>query len=98
MDDDTSRNGSTAEASHAEVRAGWTVLSYLISGPMLYGGLGWLLDRWLGTQVFTPVGLVGGMALALYVIVKRYVSPPPSDPTAGDGEPEVPPASDEQAP
>ena len=24
------------------------MLSYLISGPLVYGGLGWLLDRWLG--------------------------------------------------
>jgi ATP synthase protein I len=52
--------------------AGMTVFAYLLSGPLLYGGLGWLLDRWLGTSFITPLGVVGGMALAIYVIAVRY--------------------------
>ncbi len=58
--------------------AAWTVLSYLLTGPALYGGLGWLLDKWLGTTFFIVVGLLGGMALSIYVIYRRYVyvSPP----------------------
>ena len=77
MDDDTSRDGSRVGAQPG-LAAGWTVLSYLISGPLLYGGLGWLLDRWLGTQVFVPVGIVAGMALSFYLIVLRYVRPQPA--------------------
>ena len=53
----------------------WTVLAYLISGPLLYGGLGWLADRWLGTTPWLVfVGIVGGMALAVYVVWIRYGS------------------------
>jgi hypothetical protein len=52
--------------------AGWTVMAYLLTGPLLYGGLGRLLDLWLGTSFITPLGVVGGMALAIYVIAVRY--------------------------
>jgi F0F1-type ATP synthase assembly protein I len=48
------------------------VLSYLLTGPLLYGGLGWLLDRWLGTAFLAPLGIVGGMGLALYLVWVRY--------------------------
>ncbi|MDQ1294143.1 MAG: hypothetical protein QG608_2026 [Actinomycetota bacterium] len=50
----------------------WTVLARLLSGPALYGGLGWFLDGLLGTGFLFPVGIVGGMALAVYVIAVRY--------------------------
>ena len=49
-----------------------TVLAHLITGPVLYGGIGWLLDRWLGTSFLVIVGVVGGMVLSLYVIWLRY--------------------------
>ena len=62
------------DASVGEGEA-WTVLAYLISGPLLYGGLGWLADRWLGTSPWLVlVGIVGGMALAVYVVWVRYGS------------------------
>jgi hypothetical protein len=51
--------------------AAWTVLSYVITGPLLYGGLGYLLDP-LGTRFLVAVGLVGGMALAIYLVTVRY--------------------------
>jgi F0F1-type ATP synthase assembly protein I len=68
MDDDAHRpTGPAGEA------AAWTVLAYLLTGPLLYGGLGWLADRWLDTQpLFVLVGILGGMALALYVVWVRY--------------------------
>ncbi|WP_068262521.1 AtpZ/AtpI family protein [Janibacter limosus] len=58
-----------------------TVLAHLITGPILYGAIGWLLDRWLGTSVLVVVGIVGGMALSLYVIWLRYGTSqaPPTD-------------------
>jgi hypothetical protein len=52
--------------------AGLTVFAYVLAGPLLYGGLGRLLDYWLGTSFITPLGVVGGMALAIYVIAVRY--------------------------
>jgi ATP synthase protein I len=74
MADDTSRDGPVAEP-HLGAETAWTVLSYLITGPLIFGGLGWLLDRWAGTDWIVAVGLVIGMGLSLYVIVLRYVAP-----------------------
>lgn len=51
---------------------GSTVLAHLITGPVLFGGLGWLLDRWLGTTGFVALGLLLGMGLSLYIIWLRY--------------------------
>lgn len=66
-----------------------TVLAHLITGPILYGAIGWLLDRWLGTSFLVVVGVVGGMALSLYVIWLRYgtsqAPQPPSVTTSLDG-------------
>ena len=47
-------------------------LALVISGPVLFGGIGWLLDHFLHTGFLLPVGLVGGMALSLYLIWVRY--------------------------
>ena len=51
---------------------GSTVLAHLISGPLLFGGLGWLADRWLGVTLFIAIGIIGGMGLSLYTIWLRY--------------------------
>lgn len=48
------------------------VLSHLLAGPLTFGGIGYGLDRWLGWSWCVPVGIVMGMALALYVIWLRY--------------------------
>ena len=95
MDEGTSRPGHPAagpDQGPVGEAAAWTLLAYLISGPLLYGGLGWLLDRWLGTRLFVVVGIVGGMALALYVIYVRYgtqrsqAAPPDDGGDAGSAE------------
>lgn len=51
---------------------GTKVLAYLLSGAVVYGGIGWGVDRWLGTSWALPVGIVTGMALSLYLIWFRY--------------------------
>jgi hypothetical protein len=38
----------------------------------VWGGAGWLLDRWLDIEVFFPVGVIFGMAVAIYLVVKRF--------------------------
>lgn len=52
-----------------------TVISYLITGPAVFGGLGYLADRWLGTSFLLLIGMLGGMAMSLYVIWLRYGTP-----------------------
>jgi F0F1-type ATP synthase assembly protein I len=49
-----------------------SVTAYLISGPVLFGGIGLGLDRWLGTGFFIVLGLLSGMAMSLYVVWLRY--------------------------
>ena len=55
-----------------ESNSAWKAVAYLISGPLIYGGLGALLDHWLGTTWLVGAGIVGGMALSLYLIWFRY--------------------------
>jgi ATP synthase protein I len=51
---------------------GWRVLSYLIGGIVVYGGIGFGLDRWLGTQFLLPVGIVLGAGLTILLLHFRY--------------------------
>lgn len=49
-------------------------LSLIMSGVLFYGGLGWLVARWLGQPWIVAVGLVVGMATSTYLIIKRFGS------------------------
>ncbi len=52
--------------------AGMTALSYLIAGILSWGGIGWLVDHWVGTRgIFAGIGAVLGMAGGVYLIVRR---------------------------
>jgi F0F1-type ATP synthase assembly protein I len=51
---------------------GIAALSYILAGLILYGFLGWLGDRWLGTSFLLPLGLILGLALGVFLIIKRY--------------------------
>lgn len=49
-----------------------SLLAYLIAGPAVYGGIGYLVDQWLGTRFGVGIGILLGMALSLYVVWLRY--------------------------
>jgi ATP synthase protein I len=53
--------------------AGWTAVGYLLGGMIVWGGAGWLVDRWLDLSFPAGllVGLIGGGAAGVYLIVKR---------------------------
>ncbi|MFF0342401.1 hypothetical protein [Kribbella sp. NPDC004875] len=53
---------------------GWRVLSYLIGGVVVYGGIGFLLDRLFGTQFLVLVGIVLGAGLTILLLHFRYGS------------------------
>ena len=53
----------------------------------VWGGAGWLLDRWLDIVVFFPVGIILGMAVAIYLVVKRYGA---ADPLPGQRPKDTP--------
>jgi ATP synthase protein I len=56
------------------------VAGYLLAGICLFGGLGLLLDRWLGVTFLTPVGLVLGAAAGGYLVYVRVVREPKTAP------------------
>ena len=55
-----------------EQDSAWRAVAYLLTGPLVYGALGALADHWLGTSWLVGAGIVGGMALSLYLIWFRY--------------------------
>lgn len=54
--------------------AGLRILSLLLAGLLLYGGLGWLGDRYFGTGWMLPAGLILGVVLSIYLVIKRFGS------------------------
>ena len=63
--DEPTERRSRAEADKAEeLRAfnmreqdsAWRAVAYLLTGPLIYGGLGALADHWLGTSWLVGVG------------------------------------------
>lgn len=60
---DTTESGDT----------GMVIVAYLLAGIGFYGGLGWVLDHfWLHTGWLLPVGLLVGMVLSVYLVIRRY--------------------------
>lgn len=52
---------------------GWTISAYLLSGILVWGGVGWLIDHLVGTpKVFTAIGMVLGAGLGVYLVYIRY--------------------------
>jgi ATP synthase protein I len=52
----------------------WSIIGTLVAGVLAWGAIGWLLDRWLGTEFLVAVGILLGAAGAFYLIIKRYGS------------------------
>ena len=51
---------------------GMTAVSYLLGGMLVWGLIGWLVDRWLDAGgIATGVGVVLGAAGGVYLIVRR---------------------------
>lgn len=56
--------------------AAWSIISYILSGILFWGGLGWLLDNWLfdaDTSVFLPCGVLVGTAAGGYLGYMRFL-------------------------
>jgi F0F1-type ATP synthase assembly protein I len=55
-----------------EQNAGWTIFSYLLSGMIFYGLVGWILSRVTHVAIIFPVGMIVGLLLAIVLIVYKY--------------------------
>ena len=51
----------------------WTALSHLLTGILLFGGIGWGVDELFDLRGFTVAGLLVGAAASMYLIYVRYV-------------------------
>lgn len=50
----------------------WHAFGYLVSGVAIYGFLGWLADRLLGTGFLVAIGILVGAGLGLYMTFARF--------------------------
>lgn len=50
----------------------WHAFGYLTAGVLFYGGIGWALDRWLGTWFLVVVGILLGAGLGIYMTFARF--------------------------
>jgi ATP synthase protein I len=64
-----------AQAQPPQERDGWRILSYLLGGMILYGGIGWVVARWTGLSFMFPLGMIVGIGLSILLIVFRVTRP-----------------------
>jgi len=75
-DDQTPRPPGQPDDYPSGAGQGWTALSYLIGGMLVWGFIGWLIDQWLDTGgVATGIGVVLGMAGGIILVVRRLGTP-----------------------
>lgn len=75
MDKET--DPKTSAASHvpegtAGANVAWSIVSLLLSGILVWGGIGWFLDRQAGTSLFLPLGILLGAAGAMFLVIRRF--------------------------
>lgn len=52
---------------------GWAITSTLVAGMVVWGGIGLLVDRLVGTShVFLAIGVILGAAGGTYIVYLRY--------------------------
>jgi ATP synthase protein I len=51
---------------------GWQILSYMLGGMILYGGIGWLASHWTGISILFPLGMILGIGLSIAMIIFRF--------------------------
>lgn len=55
-----------------DMDSGWTMTAELLTATAVWMGIGWLLDRWLGTDPWMMLGgALLGFALGTYVVFLR---------------------------
>ncbi|WP_086819310.1 hypothetical protein [Allokutzneria sp. NRRL B-24872] len=50
----------------------WALISTLIAGPALWGGIGYLIDTAVGGRVFIILGLLIGAVMSFYIVYVRH--------------------------
>ncbi|MDP8977453.1 MAG: AtpZ/AtpI family protein [Actinomycetota bacterium] len=69
-----------------DVGVGWTMSVEFLTATLVWGGIGWLVDLWLGTGPWLmSVGFVLGNALGFYLVWLRSSDPPEASPPGSGG-------------
>lgn len=68
----TQQNPDSASDHDSPKGDPWHAFGYLVSGVAMYGVLGWLADRWLGTSFLVAIGILIGAGLGLYMTFARF--------------------------
>lgn len=64
----------------AELDDGWTLTSQFVSAVLAWTGIGWLIDRWLGTDPWLlAFGAMLGFVLGIYLAWLRIRPTPPDE-------------------
>jgi F0F1-type ATP synthase assembly protein I len=64
---------------------GWSITGTMLSGIIVWGGVGLALDRWWGTRFVALIGVLLGLTVAIYLVVVKYGGPPPTEGTGRTG-------------
>jgi F0F1-type ATP synthase assembly protein I len=62
----------TRQSQWSDLDSAWTGVCEFVAAVAVYGTVGWFADSWLHTgHVLFFVGLLFGMVLGIYVLIKR---------------------------
>lgn len=52
--------------------SGWTMVAELVGATLTWGGIGWLLDQWLGlAPILMSLGFIVGFSAGFYLVWAR---------------------------
>ena len=68
----TSPDDESRDAGRKGEADAYGALGLVISGVLVWGGVGFLLTEWLDNRLFVLVGLLLGMGAGLYLVWFRY--------------------------
>jgi F0F1-type ATP synthase assembly protein I len=54
----------------------WEIIGLLLAGILVWGGIGWLLDRLFDfTDVLLPIGMLLGAGVSIWLVSRKYGNP-----------------------
>lgn len=82
----SARRGKDEGGGWDSVNSAWIIVSHLLTGIILYAGIGWVISLWVPHRpLLMAAGAVIGMFLAIYLIHRRLEVTGPESPSAGKG-------------
>jgi ATP synthase protein I len=68
-------SGAAGDNNGLTMGSGWTIFSYLISGMLAYGGIGWVIGHFTHVSLLFPIGMLVGLTIAIGWIIYQYGRP-----------------------